>query len=391
MDYRAVAFLLAGTVYGAFGSPTPSSFGMPEIIVGILLAIAVGADGAQRAINSAQAGRWYLLYGLSVTLLLAVMNGHGAGLIARDVVPFLFLFLPLFLGQYFRERLGSAKLLVGICIYIGVIFSLRSIYISNPQELLYLENMPTVLFAALYLLGLGFVYAIKGGARHIAISIMLSALAVFPVLAMAQAHQRASLGTVIIYLALIAIYFFVRQPIKTCVIAAGVFAAACGVGVMNFEIWQALSEKSQAVGMNMRPQEAKAVWQVITANPLTFLFGIGWGGHFHSPAVGGVNVNFTHNFFTSVLLKSGFSGLVLAGGYILNLLYKLSQTIRLDPVFGFALCAPVLIDLTLYASFKSLDFRLMLLMICVADIYLGNSRNESAAAEKPCADPQLCS
>ncbi|MCK5374452.1 MAG: hypothetical protein KAJ40_04140, partial [Alphaproteobacteria bacterium] len=80
-------------------------------------------------------------------------------------------------------------------------------------------------------------------------------------------------------------------------------------------------------------------------------------------------VNFTHNFFSSMMLKSGLIGMMLCCAYLSGLIGRLMRVISKNPVLGLAIAAPVFIDLTFYASFKSLDFGLMLLMIPSSLVY----------------------
>jgi len=77
-----------------------------------------------------------------------------------------------------------------------------------------------------------------------------------------------------------------------------------------------------------------------------------------------------------MLLKTGVCGLLLAGAYILGLLERLARVVLQNPFLELPLAAPVLIDLTLYASFKSLDFGLVLLMISATLIYSKTSESQ---------------
>ncbi len=61
-------------------------------------------------------------------------------------------------------------------------------------------------------------------------------------------------------------------------------------------------EKTELVGVNMRWQEAAAVFDRLGDNFWAILFGRGWGATVASPAVGGMTVNFTHSLLTSYWL-----------------------------------------------------------------------------------------
>ena len=398
INFKNLCLFLACAVYALLGSPTPGALGAPEIVIMSFLLFAIN-PGALRDLfvlrqrdSGDVTGRVLLLYGLIICTITGMISGNNTASILRDVIPFLFLFLPLFFAPASASRNYNLHFLIAGVIVIGLGFSVRSLYGAAPEDLLYLENMPTVLFSALFLIGVGMQSLMhRSRLANVAFAVCVFAMSMLPLMAMAGAHQRASFGAAAIYIALILTMFFIKNQGRTIFVTGLVAGLWYCTGMPLAEMWPVMMEKTAAVGFNMRPQEMAAVWAVVTADPLTFLFGIGWGGHFHSPAVGGVNVNFTHNFFSSFLLKTGFCGMMLAGIYVVAFLAKLSQVIRVWPVLGIAIAAPVLIDLTLYASFKSFDFGLMLLMISWAGVYLRNSSIESSIAERQCADRLLCS
>ena len=327
------------------------------------------------------AGQIFLFYGLSIPLLVGALAGHGVGAILRDIAPFLCLFLPLLSLPVIRARPRYFRTTLLGLILIGLLFGLRSLVMRFDiscsfdlwcanDGLLYLENMPTVLFSCLFLLGSAITYAVrKLNLSHMLVFGFLVALALIPLLAMIFTLQRASIGALVVYIACVYAYFFYKAPFKAL---GALFTGVIALYVVDISfnwVFASLWEKTRSVGLNMRPQEMAAVWEIVRNDPVTLLFGIGWGGHFHSPAVGGLNVNFTHNFFSSMLLKSGLIGAALCTAYIAGLLERLLRVIQKNPVFGLALAAPILIDLTLYASFKSLDFGLVLLMIPASLVY----------------------
>lgn len=393
-DYRAICLFVACIVYGLFGSPTPDSLGIVEICVGVLLALSIGIGHASDAfILPAKRRFWksaaqiFLGYGLFVPLIAGVIAGHSIAQILRDILPFLFLFLPLFSLPIIRERPHYFRTTLLALILIGLLFSLRSLVMRFDIEcafpvwcesdaLLYLENMPTVLFSCLLLFGSAISYIARGiSVRNVVIFSLLVMLALLPLSAMILTLQRASVGALVLYLCLIYAYFIYKAPMRGLMaLVIGVIAIAI-VNISFAAVFDSLWDKTQNVGLNMRPQEMRAVWQVVTADPFTFMFGLGWGGYFNSPAVGGLSVNFTHNFFSSMLLKAGVIGLVLCIAYIAGLLERSMRVIIKNPVFGLALIMPIFIDLTLYASFKSLDFGLVLLMISGSLVYFRQSES----------------
>jgi len=119
----------------------------------------------------------------------------------------------------------------------------------------------------------------------------------------------------------------------------------------------------------MRSAEWAAVWAEVSAHPISLLIGKGWGATFSSPAVADIEVNFTHGLLSSLLLKTGLIGLGLGLVYLGALGRGWLNMFKTHPVIVVALGGPILIDVFLYASFKSLDFGLMLLLLASLRFY----------------------
>jgi hypothetical protein len=115
----------------------------------------------------------------------------------------------------------------------------------------------------------------------------------------------------------------------------------------------------------MRWQEASVVMRSLAESPVFVLFGKGWGATVASPAVGGMTVNFTHSLFTTYWLKTGITGVLMVLYYLSSLGLLLPGIFFRNPMMALALAGPFLIDITLYASFKSLDFGILLLLMAV--------------------------
>lgn len=390
-------------VYALFGSPTPDHPGIYEIIVAILLIAAIGLSDAAGSLYArrhdepgfAKAGRVFLIYGLSIPLLCGVMNGNPAHLVLRDILPFLFMMLPVFLWPLFQRHPRAAQALTVTIVIAGLLFSMRALCDLMPwqwlrhaitpddHELFYLANAPTVLFAALFLAGFGGYTLLRAkNLRHILYAALPGALCFVPVAAMVLAAQRASLAAFGLYILLLAALAVWKKPQHAWRILIPLGAVFIFLLPDIAEITRALLYKTREVGMNMRWQETRAVWETVSQNPLTLLFGTGWGGTFTSPATGGAIVNFTHNFFTSFLLKGGLVAVLLACFYIAAILEWVIRIVLHEPVRGLALAAPVLIDILFYASFKSLDFGVVLALVPASLFYLRDQQLRWPALEK---------
>ena len=154
-----------------------------------------------------------------------------------------------------------------------------------------------------------------------------------------------------------------EHPKRALFLSAVIFVLLLPLYDLFGEVFELFLLKSERVGVNMRFEELRAVWGAISVHPLSVLFGLGWGAHFSSPAVADIDVQFTHGLLSSALLKTGIIGLLLHAAFIISLLKMLCVHFRKHVVFAVALGGPVLIDVFLYASFKSLDFGLVLMLI----------------------------
>lgn len=391
--FRFVCLSLAVVIYALSGSPTPDNPGLPEIVIGVFLVLAalpaLPSLFGRSGLLWFDAGRLFLFFGLSLPLVWGVVHGNDLRLILRDLIPFLFILLPLFLQGVFRARPEYSKIFTALFVFLGLVFAVRGVFenlaffaqIFRGDELYYLANAASVLFAALYLWGRG----VQGfmHSKSLASSgtlLVFAALAVLPLLAMAVTFQRASLGYFALYLALIFALHVYRYPLRSgalFLIALILFVPLAGIVQ---DLIHALVYKTSLHGFNARGQEWAAVWQQVSRSPLSLIFGGGWGATFESPAVADIRVNFTHGFFSTALLKTGIAGLCLSALYLLGIVQILAGIIKTKPVLGLALAGPFLIDTLLYASFKSLDFGLLLLLITAA-----GARIPAACARRPVA------
>ena len=380
---RCYALFAAIFLYGTFRSPTPDAIGWVEISVGALLVFASGFDvltpffrsSSQTAIWQ-KTGAALLIFGLSLPVLIGIASGNDPRLILRDVVPFLFLLLPIFLIAPFKKEPDFRWVLTFITATTGVFFASRVVLpflfvrggfvMSAPADPAYMANAPTVLFAALFFAALsGRTLYASLKLRSVIVSLFFLACVLFPLAAMILIVQRAHVGLVALGLGLLLIGAFIRAPIRAMrPLFLLTLCALCVFPVMQ-QIGFHVLAKTESVGFNMRFEEAAAVLNALGDSLLSILFGHGWGATVASPAVGGVTVNFTHSLLTTYLLKTGFIGLCLTLAYLAALAWRLPTIFRRDPVIAIALTAPLIVDVLLYASFKSLDFGLILLLIAI--------------------------
>jgi len=370
-------FLFAAIVlYAVAGSPTPDNPGMVEAVLGFFLILAVGTS-LRGGIDLRLSRNFFLkslqvlfLCGLILPTLSGVYFGNDTGLILRDILAFSFLGLPLFLSEKLGQDERTTKILCGLLIFCGLAFALRTLIpafnIWIPQgELLYLSNSPLALFAAVFSAG-----CVWKGLEDLTRPALIRAAGGLAALALLLAAmlldvQRATIGAVILTFIILSLFSLIRSPRKALVPLAALIILGAVIYPLLHDTLQVMAQKTSMVGLNMRTQEALAVFNALSAVPETFFIGRGWGSVFSSPAVGGLDANYTHSLLTTMALKGGMILFAFSLLMVLAALYQIFLIFQRDRVQGLALFWPLIIPVFLYASHKSLDFGLLLLMIGV--------------------------
>ena len=297
-----------------------------------------------------------------------IVQGHLASLILRDVIAFLFVLMPL-LYRHLLVSEQDTEWLLRVLVLVGGIFALRSIDASlslflwpfASGALDYFGNLPTVLFAGLIMMSVGMQRIMTG--RRLSDLIMIIAMLLgvaLIIMAFGLNTQRASFAAMAVFGMTTTVMAIMSRPYQSWRIMALIGLLALVSWPIMQQIVDLLLSKTAAVGGNMRVQEWMAVWGAVSDNIATIILGLGSGGMFDSPAVGGLPVNFTHGLLSSALLKTGILGLLLTVSYIAALVWPLLQRAQ-NPRAQAALW-PILICTFFYASFKSLDFGLVLLL-----------------------------
>ena len=97
------------------------------------------------------------------------------------------------------------------------------------------------------------------------------------------------------------------------------------------------------------------------------LIGLGWGAGFESPSSAGLMVNFTHNLFSSLWLKTGGIGVVLMFMVVFSAFHRILRTIPIQDDKKISLCLALslclLVNMLLYGGYKSLGFGLCLTLL----------------------------
>jgi len=376
---RTGGLILALAVYGVLGVPAPGRFGWQEIAVGGGIVLATGiirplmvGTGVMMADPRARLhdviGTAAFNYLLWVPLLRALFSGNNDEDIYRDVVPLLFLFLPILLVpsgpvMYRLLTLGLAA--------VGVLFALRWWWpglafrqvgrLAMPEGDGYLLNSPTVLFAAvlLPLLALERLER-RPGLPSLLIAFLLCGAAAIAGAALAGAVHRAALIMAISVVVGFAAWQARRKPLLALLLFATLaVAAVVGTGQLSGTIQQ-IAWKTETYGLNERSAEAAAVLDQVGASWSDLLLGQGWGTLVRSPAVGDMWVSYTHSFATYMLLKTGVIGCLVTLAYVLSMAPALFGLMRTDTSMAIALLPPLGLGLFAHTSFKYLCFGLLL-------------------------------
>ena len=397
---RFVFFVGALLVYALWGSPTPDSPSWVELAIAVCLFCFVFPfltirflPGVRYSMPFWHLSLWILLvYGLLIPLIVGVYHGNEIKVIIRDLVGFLFLCLPLFLYDPLKQfcvrssesdRADYSFFFMALFIGVGFFFACRVMMPDFPvfikkTELLYLANSPLVMVGGLYLVGFsGLLLYQRVSCRHIFFAMVCTGVAVLFWLAMLQDMQRAPFLALCFCIVAWVVIGVLRAPYRVivplcCLLLIAVCMFDYGVDVMT-----RIENKTINVGLNMRLPEFEAIWDIVTLSWTGFLFGQGWGSSFASPAVGDLYVSFSHSLLSYMLFKTGIVGFVLTILFLWHLLNCLFVLFGNKPVLALSLFWSLVIPVFFYASYKSLDFGLLLtLILCVSNCSIDQKKKE---------------
>lgn len=380
---RLGALAAALALHGAFGVPAPPGLRSAELASALALLLAVGVRRPLAALGAAWAGRtgpsWMIvgifsfIWLLWVPLLRGVAMGHGAGDIVRDVVPLVFLFLPLLLGPAFAGVERAAAVLAAGLGGAGVLFALRWLAADGtPVDLAerYLPNDPAVPFAAVLLPACAAaLLAHPGAGRRLAwpAAALLAASGAAALAALVAGVHRAAGVAAVLALCGLWVFSWRTAPVLH---AAGTAVGAAALWFSREPIGRALgafAQKTELVGLNGRQEELAEVFRTVTTSWDLFLFGTGWGGLFANPAVGGWWVSYVHSLPGYLLLKTGLTGCIAAAAWAGTLIPLMSRVFLRRPVLGAAVLVPLLVGAGVHTGYKYFTFGLLLGLLVLAD------------------------
>ncbi|MCW2236935.1 hypothetical protein [Azospirillum canadense] len=381
-----MGLFLALALYGLFSAPAPSDIRMAEAGIGLLLLLAIGLRrplyvATAHALRDPRLDGWEtpavlaLAWLLWVPVLRGVWVGWAPGDMLRDVVPLLYLFLPVLLVPLLDDdaELAVRRLRWGLMLA-GAAFALRwwkqaswGFGAVGSRAMadggVYLLNAPSVLFAAIALPLTGIQMATRGGVAQRTAGAVCLALGFLCLGALAGAVHRMALGLAAAAFLVVGVWRVRRAPLAVGLALLAVAGVVLAFPDMVVGALTQVAEKNRLAGANTRWEEAAAVVALTIADPGSFLFGQGWGALIANPAVGGWRVSYTHTLPTYALAKTGLLGALALSAYILALAPRALSALRCDPPLAWAVLPPLVMAFCVHTSFKYLDTGLLLTLL----------------------------
>jgi hypothetical protein len=387
--FTHVIFLVLCAVYGAFSSMIPKEFELPELALFLLLLILVPVLGVihgffptskQSAFMVPNNLRVVVFLMLWIPILVGLFRQNELIDLIRDVLPFLFFLLPIFL---FRKLHCNPKAwILVMCTgfsFIGVAMTLRhfaqagaSIADIGEQSIfgtgISLAFDPAIQFAFPFLFGLAIKMAIE---RHLLKASVLFFISLIPLFAILGVVARAPLVLSFFAIGLMVLLGFRNKVVNLIVFALFllfIVVALAGDNMISRSIGLMLL-KHENYGVSSRDLEVSAVLQ----NADSFdkiIFGEGWGGLISNPIGDGAMWRFVHNMFAYYFFKQGIVGLlgvIIYVAWLSKIYFRSFQKLKNEGgvrlIALLALIPPILGSLFLEVTYKTLIFGLLLSLV----------------------------
>jgi len=393
--WRVAALALAMLIYGALGSPAPPGLRLQEILVfgglilfigwraPLLLASGLALFSPARGVGSGDGRLAFRTASLVLVGLLwlgclrGLWNGWGVTDMARDILPFLFLSLPVLLAPGL-SRLSPARftLLVDCAGWAGCALALRwwigagmafsalgTAPLGEGKD--YLLNSALVPFAGVWLCLRAVSRPGGNGPQpwRMGVPLFYGLGGLACLLALAATIHRAALGLSLLAILLGLWQVLARRPLFSLLLGGGLLVLVLVAGGPLAGVAGLVAAKTESVGLNNRVGEVLAVLDQVGRDPLAFLIGDGWGALVANPAVGYWRVSYTHSALSYFLLKVGLLGLAAMALYAGLLAARIARTASIHPALFLAAAPSLLIGCFLHTSFKYLCFSIILALV----------------------------
>jgi len=392
---RVLLLVLIFFIYGTFSSSTPDDPGPWEAILGLLLVLLVGwgAIGAMGGefLNRKPVVPAYVIAAFAWLLIVPsvvgfLIRGHDLFDYFRDLIPLLYLLLPVFLSRHMSKdtELWKHVLQWGLC-FVGVVYSLRFFLEAEGEiwtttvygGLDYFVMDPAVLFGATFLLvdGLNFFYS--GRLLWATITIFAGAFAYSSILA---ATVRAQIVVIVLATLVLVLIRILEHP-KRFNTWAPLVAIALGLTIVtDLVVWvswvvDSVAAKTEFAGLaNLKDEEIVEILRHALSRLDVLLLGDGWGAKLYMSSSGG-EVRYAHNVFFYFLWKTGILGIFSCLGvfywiakHLIALWQASLQNLRLLALW-LACFNVVVVHSGLEPGFKMLTFGFILCLIVVVSPY----------------------
>jgi len=391
-------------VYGVFSMPFPDEYGIPELIIGVLLILVCMGQAFTFFVNIGKTENFAWLIPFVWMLVVPSFIGivrWDIGDIIRDIVPLFYLFLPVILIPWAKKINDSdfvRKFYVSAMVIAGSGFALK--YFTTQEigyedlgsgvfmiNLKYYSYDPTVTFTAIF--GLLFALMLFQSAskgKYLAI-ILYIAVSLLAVGALGGIAQRAPLA--ILFLCLVTFMFrYARKSLMlVCIFIIFLLAIIVYFQDVIFPLYSLLVEKSEAVGVNGKVDEIELIINILTDSWFNTLFGLGWGGIYYNTVLSS-EIRFSHSVLGFYLLKTGFIGTAVMSLYAIWLIKRyvrvFAYTWRNDvtqlPLLFAIGSAPIIA--MLQPTYKTLSFGLILTLIPVLYFEMQVNLNKKLSKRK---------
>jgi hypothetical protein len=390
--YFLTLFIFSLIIYGAFSTSTPDSITYIEIFIGLSLLLFVGLDGLTLLLkpNNINDPKFILLPGLvklSFLYLLFVPTFNGI-LIEdvsiknwlRDIIPLLYLFIPILLIQKINVIPKSLFLatIFSLCI-IGILFSFRFYIgatggisdigkfqvITNNKDNIMSDPGPQFLlsFASCFSIWL----LLRGRIIYGAIIFFISTIPwsiTFAVISRGPAFFTFISVIIIIFYWLLTskdrkngFFLLILTPLLLITYAQE------SIEIIKDSL-DLLILKNEVSGFNTRDLEVDVVLISLNKSVASFFFGHGWGSLIEIPNYW--TLRNLHNIFLFYIYKTGILGLFSILVYfvwILRFIFLIGFQNKFLTIVMISLINPLLYTSLLQPMYKSLTFGILILLI----------------------------
>ncbi len=376
MKLNQLSFLLFALIYALYGSPTISNIGVKEILLMILIFGSINFKLVLEFLkeNFKSKTLIFFIFLLIFGLIIAFINHNQFSKIIRDLIFYGYIIYFFYLFYVIKNRHFNFNLVLFFIFFVGVIFLLRSYYVSLSLHIdtntLIIEKSYLIINISLLFLASLFIIIISKDIKKFISNGLIFIL--FPIIFLflylyftSNLTIRSSLVTffgVFLYLFALNVkkYFSKIKLKKSNYILILLPLIIIGIYV-SFIQPNELIFKMKNNFFNNRLSEFSSVQNTLISY-FDYIFGKGIGSLLLSKSTNGY-FNFVHNFFLHFYFKHGFLGLIFSIYFIYKIfmvLFKNILDLNLITIAGFF---PIIYGLMFSTSYKTLEFWMLLILM----------------------------